>query len=95
MAALGSAHGAYIEGMDFPANPVKSAYIPEEVFSLVVRATNGHGADNQRGVLDRLCAEYNAEGERFVEEAARETAADIREWLALRDSGSRSRGVFP
>ena len=50
--------------MDFPANPVKSAYIPEDVFSLVVRCTidalmrrigfrhvivvNGHGADNQR-----------------------------------------------
>lgn len=78
VAALGFAPGSYIEGMDFPANPVKSAYIPEEIFSLVVRATldslfrrmayraivivNGHGADNQRGVLDRLCAEYNAEG---------------------------------
>ncbi len=59
---------------------MKSAYIPEEVFALVVRATvdsllqrmgyravvivNGHGADNQRGVLDRLCAEYNAGGTR-------------------------------
>jgi creatinine amidohydrolase/Fe(II)-dependent formamide hydrolase-like protein len=46
------------------------------VFSLIVRGTlealfqrmrysavvivNGHGADNQRAVLDRLCAEYNA-----------------------------------
>jgi len=59
---------------------VKSAYIREEVFSLIVRATldalfhrmeyravvivNGHGADNQRAVLDRLCAEYNAGGTR-------------------------------
>ncbi len=78
LAALGFPVSAYIEGMDFPANPVKSAYIREEVFSLVVRGTldalfhrmeyravvivNGHGADNQRGVLDRLCAEYNAGG---------------------------------
>ncbi len=188
-AALGFPAGSYVEGMDFPANSVKSAYIREEVFSLTVRATvdallermgftavvivNGHGADNQRGVLDRLCAEYNAgsahrlkwvypgfprslvagsighataeessmlmamwpgcvdlsrlpstgplrnvdhavvdgdtfdgastpdftvraeqdpryhttaeRGERFVEEAAREAVADIREWLALRD----------
>ncbi len=78
LSALGFSSSAYIEGMDFPANPVKSAYIPEEIFSLIVRATldalfhrmgyravaivNGHGADNQRGVLDRLCAEYNAAG---------------------------------
>ncbi|HTO22983.1 MAG TPA: creatininase family protein [Spirochaetia bacterium] len=77
--ALGFPRGSYVEGMDFPANSVKSAYITEEVFSLVVRATvdalihrmafravvivNGHGADNQRGVLDRLCAEYNASGQ--------------------------------
>jgi creatinine amidohydrolase len=79
VAALGFPKGTYIEGMDFPANAVKSAYIREEAFSLVVRATvdtllqrmgfgavvivNGHGADNQRSVLDRLCAEYNATGE--------------------------------
>jgi creatinine amidohydrolase len=78
--ALGFPRDSYIEGMDFPANAVKSAYIPEEVFALVVRSTidallqrmafravvivNGHGADNQRGVLDRLCAEYNAAGQR-------------------------------
>ena len=76
--ALGFASTEYVEGMDFPANPVRSAYLPEEIFSLVVRGTldclfhrmgyravaivNGHGADNQRGVLDRLCAEYNAGG---------------------------------
>lgn len=80
VAALGLPSGTYVEGMDFPANSVKSAYLREEVFSLVVRATvdallqrmgfravvivNGHGADNQRGVLDRLCAEYNAAGQR-------------------------------
>ena len=76
LAALGFPPGEYVEGMDFPANPVKSAYVREETFSLVVRGTldalydrmgyrfvvivNGHGADNQKGVLDRLCAEYNA-----------------------------------
>jgi creatinine amidohydrolase len=68
----------FIEGMDFPENSVKSAYVKEEVFSLAVRGTldalfdrmgfrsvvivNGHGADNQRAVLDRLRAEYNASG---------------------------------
>ena len=80
LSALGFSPSDYIEGMDFPANSVKSAYIREEVFSLVVRGTlealfhrmgytavvivNGHGADNQRAVLDRLCAEYNAGGGR-------------------------------
>jgi creatinine amidohydrolase len=80
LSALGFAASDYIEGMDFPANSVKSAYIREEVFCLVVRDTlealfhrmrfkavvivNGHGADNQRAVLDRLCAEYNAGGGR-------------------------------
>jgi creatinine amidohydrolase len=78
--ALGFGRGDHIEGMDFPANAVKSAYLREEVFALVVRDTvellferfgfrrvlivNGHGADNQRGVLDRLCAEWNAAGGR-------------------------------
>ena len=82
LSALGFSSTAYIEGMDFPANAVKSAYIREDVFSLIVRSTidalidrmgyrsvvvvNGHGADNQRGVLDRLCAEYNAGGARRV-----------------------------
>jgi creatinine amidohydrolase/Fe(II)-dependent formamide hydrolase-like protein len=63
--ALGFPEDAHIEGMDFPRNAVKSAYLREEVFSLVVRDTlsvlldrfgfrrvlivNGHGADNQRG----------------------------------------------
>jgi creatinine amidohydrolase len=78
LSALGFAPTDYVEGMDFPANSVKSAYIREEVFSLIARSTlealfermkyrsavivNGHGADNQRAVLDRLCAEYNAGG---------------------------------
>lgn len=74
--ALGFRGDEHIEGMDFPKNAVGSAYLREETFSLVVRDTldvlfgrlgfravvivNGHGADNQRGVLDRLCAEFNA-----------------------------------
>jgi creatinine amidohydrolase len=74
--SLGFGGTEFIEGMDFPANPVKSAYMREEVFSLAVRGTldalfgrmlfrsvvivNGHGAENQRATLDRLCAEYNA-----------------------------------
>jgi creatinine amidohydrolase len=76
--SLGFAGTEFVEGMDFPANSVKSAYVKEEVFSLAVRGTldalfdrmgfrsvvivNGHGADNQRAVLDRLSAEYNAAG---------------------------------
>jgi creatinine amidohydrolase/Fe(II)-dependent formamide hydrolase-like protein len=54
---------------------VASAYFREEVFAAVVRdalqilfarmrfrrvlIVNGHGADNQRAVLDRLCREFN------------------------------------
>ena len=74
--ALGFGRDDYVEGMDFPRHPVASAYYREEVFALVVRETlnilrrrmrfervlivNGHGADNQRAVLDRLCREINA-----------------------------------
>lgn len=77
--SLGFQGHEYIEGMDFPANAVGSPYLREEVFAAVVRDTvtalfermgflrvlivNGHGADNQRGVLDRLCAELNRAGE--------------------------------
>ena len=76
--SLGFDGGDFIEGMDFPALPIKSAYVREEVFASIVRATvdalldrmgfksvvivNGHGADNQRATLDRLCREYNAGG---------------------------------
>jgi creatinine amidohydrolase len=74
--SLGFARDAFIEGMDFPKNSVASAYFREEVFAAVVRdalqilfgrmqfrrvlIVNGHGADNQRAVLDRLCLEFNA-----------------------------------
>ena len=64
-----------IEGMDFPKNSVGSGYFREEVFAAVVRDAlgilldrmsfrrvliiNGHGALNQKAVLDRLCVEFN------------------------------------
>ena len=76
--SLGFDPGDFIEGMDFPANPVASAYVREETFALVIRdllnillnrlrfrhvlIVNGHGADNQRETLDRLCREFNAAG---------------------------------
>ncbi len=76
LVSLGFRKEDYIEGMDFPKNAVASAYFREEVFSLLIRETlnvlfgrmrfrhilivNGHGADNQRAVLDRLCTEFNA-----------------------------------
>jgi len=75
LASLGFSRDAFIEGMDFPKNSVASAYFREEVFAAVVRdalhilfarmrfrhvlIVNGHGADNQRAVLDRLCREFN------------------------------------
>jgi creatinine amidohydrolase len=75
--AIGFEGGEFIEGMDFPGNAVGSGYHREEVFAALVRDTlrilldrmgfvrvvivNGHGADNQRAVLDRLCTEFNAD----------------------------------
>jgi creatinine amidohydrolase len=73
--ALGFPRDARVEGMDFPKLSVASAYFREEVFALVVRdilkiffdrmhfkhvlIVNGHGADNQKDVLNRICHEYN------------------------------------
>ena len=73
--SLGFRRDDFIEGMDFPKNTVASGYFREEVFAAVVRdvlhilfdrmrfrrvlIVNGHGADNQRAVLDRLCRECN------------------------------------
>lgn len=72
--AIGLPEGAYIEGMDFPANNYKSFYFREEVLALVLRdvigmaqangyrvvhIVNGHGATNQLGVIARLCAELD------------------------------------
>lgn len=80
--ALGFGGTEHIEGMDFPGNPIGSAYLREETFALVVRdmlnvlyerlgfravvIVNGHGADNQGAVLDRLCAELRAAGRRVM-----------------------------
>jgi creatinine amidohydrolase len=74
--SLGFSREAFIEGMDFPKNSVASAYFREEVFAAVMRdildilldrmhfrhvlIVNGHGADNQRGTLDRMCREFNS-----------------------------------
>ena len=74
--SMGFKGDEFIEGMDFPGNAVGSAYYREEVFAALVRDTlriliesmrfsrvvivNGHGADNQSAVLNRLCAEFNA-----------------------------------
>jgi creatinine amidohydrolase len=74
---LGFKGDEYIVGMDFPANILKGLYYREEFFALVVRETldllvqqgyrlivilNGHGADNQLGVLGRLSAEFTGRG---------------------------------
>ena len=77
LASLGFERGARVEGMDFPNNSVASAYYREEVFAMLIRDTlnillgrmgfrrvlivNGHGADNQKDVLDRLCHEFNTD----------------------------------
>jgi creatinine amidohydrolase len=73
--SIGFKGSEFIEGMDFPANSVGSGYFREEVFAAVVRdalsilldrmrfprvlIVNGHGATNQKEVLNRLCAELN------------------------------------
>jgi creatinine amidohydrolase len=74
--SLGFGRDAFIEGMDFPKLSMASAYFREETFALVVRdalnillsrmrfrhvlIVNGHGANNQKAVLNRLCAEFNS-----------------------------------
>lgn len=74
--AIGFRGTEHIEGMDFPCVSVQSAYYREDVFAAVLRNTlailfdrmkfssviivNGHGADNQKEVLNSLCDEYNA-----------------------------------
>lgn len=67
----------WIVGMDFPGNSMKSLYFTEEVFAICIRGwidilvsqgyrlivlLNGHGAENQVTVLDRLAAEYSHAG---------------------------------
>ncbi|HTP89266.1 MAG TPA: creatininase family protein [Bryobacteraceae bacterium] len=74
--ALGLERTARVEGMDFPNHSVASGYFREEVFALVLRdvlhilfermrfqrvlIVNGHGADNQKDVLNRICHEFNS-----------------------------------
>lgn len=73
--ALGFDRTARVEGMDFPNHSVASGYFREEVFALVLRdilhilfermrfdhvlIVNGHGAENQKAVLNRICHEFN------------------------------------
>jgi len=74
---LGFEGDEWIVGMDFPANSLPSIYIPEEVLALIIRANlpllakmgfqlavlvSGHAATNQIEVLERLAAEFTAEG---------------------------------
>ena len=72
--AMGLPADARIEGMDFPANIYRSFYFREEIFALLLRdlvgmarangyrvvyIVNGHGAENQLAVIQRLCAELD------------------------------------
>jgi creatinine amidohydrolase len=69
---LGFAGDERIVGMDFPGNPVKSLYIEEGTFAVIIREiirllkqepyrlvliVNGHGAVNHQRALRRLAAE--------------------------------------
>jgi creatinine amidohydrolase len=80
--SIGFSRDAFVEGMDFPKNTVASAYYREEVFAAVVRDSlnillgrmkfkkvlivNGHGADNQKATLNRMCTEFNGGGPKRV-----------------------------
>ena len=74
-----------IIGMDFPDNPVKSLYIEEGAFAVIIREivkrikldpyrlvvlVNGHGAPNQVRTLRRLAAEESEPRVRVVYETA-------------------------
>ena len=72
---IGFTGDEYIVGMDFPQNTLKSLYLKEEVFALVLRnylelliddwqfknivIVNGHGAENQISVIQRLQTELS------------------------------------
>ena len=79
--AMGFKGDEYVIGQDFPKNSLPSFYMREEVFSLVVREylrtltdsgfkyiviVNGHGATNQKAVLDRLAFEFTHETDSTV-----------------------------
>ena len=74
---LGFGGDEWIVGMDFPRNTMKSLYFREEFFALVLRewltlltaqgyrlivVINGHGAENQIAVIERLSREFTATG---------------------------------
>ena len=71
---LGFTGSEQIVGMDFPNNTVKSFYWPPILFESIVRQQtqmlldmgfkqivwlNGHGADKQLEILQRICKEYS------------------------------------
>jgi len=79
--AMGFEGDEYVIGQDFPRNCLPSFYMREEVFALVVREylrtlsdsgfkyiviVNGHGATNQKQVLDRLAYEFSRESKSIV-----------------------------
>jgi creatinine amidohydrolase len=79
--SLGFKGDEWIVGMDFPANSLKSLYVREEFFALLVREAltllieqgyrlivivNGHGGENHIKALDRLSAEFTARGPAVV-----------------------------
>lgn len=78
---LGFSGDEQITGMDFPHNSVKSFYWPPELFERIVRQQtqmllemgfaqvvwlNGHGADAQIEILQRVCAQASQESGRCV-----------------------------
>lgn len=78
---LGFSGEEQIVGMDFPANSLKSFYWPPELFERIVRQqtemllemgfgqvvwVNGHGADAQVEILERVCREAARAWERPV-----------------------------
>lgn len=81
LAAMGFEEDQYVVGQDFPRNTLPSFYFREEVFSLIIREyirilvsqkysliviVNGHGATNQKNVLQRLATEFSNETESKV-----------------------------
>lgn len=66
----------YVVGQDFPANTMKSMYLKEDIFCMILRCwldllvkqgykmiviVNGHGAENQAYEMTRMCKEYSNE----------------------------------
>ncbi len=78
---VGFSGSEHIVGMDFPANSLKSFYWPPELFERIVRQQtqmlldmgflqvvwmNGHGADAQVEILQRVCAQASQTSGRCV-----------------------------